>query len=209
MSELLQNWLLAHQWSPLGWALFVLAFAATQVVFIPRAAVSLASGAMFGLAVLPLIAAGTTLGAVIAFLLARYAISERVRRMIARRPRLQQIFTAVDAEGWRLVAVSRCGVPIPAALVNYTFGVTNVRLWSFAWATFVFCIPQAALFASLGATGRSFVLAETVAVGTLSLLLLAVASSLLAIWLVASRVRRFRSAGPAAEPAVVVTDGHE
>ena len=201
MSELLQTVLVDYQWSVVGWMLFVIAFAATQVVFIPRSAVSLASGAMFGLAVLPLIAAGTTLGAVAAFLLARYAISGAVRRMIARRPGLQQIFTAVDAEGWRLVAVSRFGLPVPSALVNYTFGVTNVRLWSFAWATFVFCIPQAALFASLGAAGRSVMLAESVTMGGLSVIMLAVASSALTIWLIASRVRRFRSVDPAGQAA--------
>jgi uncharacterized membrane protein YdjX (TVP38/TMEM64 family) len=189
MTELLQGLLLEHRWSAAGWVMFVCACAATQIVFIPRAAVSFASGAMFGLAVLPLIAAGTTLGAVAAFLFARYAISKPVRRMIERRPRVQQVFEAVDAEGWRLVAISRCGVPVPAAVVNYTFGVTNVPLWSFTWATFVFCIPQAALFASLGAAGRSLLFADALALEGLPLLVLAVASSALAIWLVASRLR--------------------
>jgi uncharacterized membrane protein YdjX (TVP38/TMEM64 family) len=189
MTDLLQSWLLEYQWSAAGWTLFVLAFAATQVVFIPRTAVSLASGALFGVAVVPLIAAGTTLGAVIAFLLARYVVSKPVRRMIDRRPRVKRFLHAVDAEGWRLVAVSRCGVPIPAALVNYSFGVTNVRLWSFTWATFVFCIPHAALYVYLGSVGRSFLLGEPGAMQSLPVLLLGVASSALAIWLVASRLR--------------------
>jgi uncharacterized membrane protein YdjX (TVP38/TMEM64 family) len=189
MTDLLQSWLVEYQWSPMGWALFVLAFALTQVVFIPRSAVSLASGAMFGLGILPLIVAVTTLGAVSAFLLARYAVSKPVQRMIGRRPRLQRILAAVDAEGWRLVAVSRFGMPVPSALVNYSFGVTNVRLWSFTWATFVFCIPQAALFASLGAAGRTALFADAIAVENLPLILLAVASSCLAIWLVAARLQ--------------------
>jgi uncharacterized membrane protein YdjX (TVP38/TMEM64 family) len=205
MTDLLQNWLLEYQWSATGWMLFVLAFAATQVVFIPRTAVSLASGALFGVTVLPLIAAGTTLGAVIAFLLARYVVSKPVQRMIDRRPRVKRVLHAVDAEGWRLVAVSRCGVPIPAALVNYSFGVTNIRLWSFTWATFAFCIPHAALFLYLGAVGRSVLLGEPGAMQNLPVLLLGVASSALAFYLVSSRMRA--SAQPPTRPRFNRADG--
>lgn len=167
----------------------VIAFAVTQVAFIPRAALSVAAGALYGIAIIPLVAAGTTLGAVIALLLARHVFSKQVQRMVASRPRLQRILSAVDAEGWRLVALSRCGMPVPASVVNYSFGLTNIGVWPFTWATFAFCIPQAALFVYLGAASRSVLAAEALSTGHILLLLIGVASAALAIYFVSARLK--------------------
>jgi uncharacterized membrane protein YdjX (TVP38/TMEM64 family) len=161
----------------------------TQVVFIPRAVLGLAAGAIYGVTIIPLVAAGTTLGAIVAFLLARHVFSKQAQRLVAARPRLQRVLSAVDAEGWRLVALSRCGMPVPASLVNYSFGVTNIGIWPFAWATFAFCIPQAAVSVYLGAAGRSVLAGEGFAIENMLLPLIGVASAALAVHLVSVRLR--------------------
>lgn len=190
--QLLALLAVGNEWSAVSWPVLVLAFAVTQVVLIPRFAMSLAAGALFGVTAIPLVAAGTTLGAVAAFLLARYVVARRAQRWVEGRSRLKQLLKAVDAEGWRLVAVSRCGVPIPASFVNYGFGLTNIRLWSFTWATFAFCIPQAALFVHLGAAGRSVLLAEPLSTENLLLMGFGVVASAAAVYLVTSRLRAMR-----------------
>lgn len=193
MTEQLLNWLsLQGDWSIGGWIMFVLAFAVAQVVLIPRAALSLAAGALYGVTIIPLVAAGTTLGAVIAFLLARYVFSKHAQRMVAKRPRLERLVSAVDAEGWRLVALARCGVPLPSSVVNYSFGLTNIGVWPFAWATFVFCLPQAALFIYLGAAGRSLLSVDAFSFENLLLLAFGAACSALAVYLVAARMRNLQ-----------------
>jgi uncharacterized membrane protein YdjX (TVP38/TMEM64 family) len=190
MTEQLLHWLsLQSDLSIAGWTLLMLAFAVSQVVLIPRAILGLAAGALYGVTIIPLVAAGTTLGAVTAFLLARYVFSKQAQRLVATRPRLQRILSAVDAEGWRLVALSRCGMPVPASVVNYGFGLTNIGVWPFAWATFAFCIPQAALFVYLGATGRSLLAGETLAIENLLVLLVGAANAALCIYLVSARLR--------------------
>jgi uncharacterized membrane protein YdjX (TVP38/TMEM64 family) len=190
MTEQLLHWLTQQSDSSVaGWTMVVVAFAVTQVMFIPRAALSIAAGALYGVAIIPLVAAGTTLGAVIAFLLARHVFSRQAQRMVASRPKLQRILSAVDAEGWRLVALSRFGMPVPASVVNYGFGLTNIGVWPFTWATFAFCIPQAALFVYLGAAGRSLLAAETLSTGHLLLLLTGAVTAALAVYLVSARLK--------------------
>jgi len=102
----------------------------------------------------PIILPSATLGAMIGFLLARYLFAERLRRMIVHKPRLIAIMNAVDAEGWRIVALTRIASPIPSTAANALFGLTRIGLLAFSWATFVFMIPQTLLYAYLGSIGK-------------------------------------------------------
>ena len=97
---------------------------------------------------------------VIAMLLARYLFAERLRHAIERKPKLVAIMDAVDAEGWRIVALCRLASPIPSMIQSALFGLTRIRVWPYAWATFVFTTPQIALYAYLGAVGRTALLGE-------------------------------------------------
>jgi uncharacterized membrane protein YdjX (TVP38/TMEM64 family) len=75
--------------------------------------------------------------------------------MIVHKPRLIAIMNAVNAEGWRIVALSRIASPIPSTAVNALFGLTRIGLLPFSWATFVFIIPQTLLYAYLGSVGKA------------------------------------------------------
>jgi uncharacterized membrane protein YdjX (TVP38/TMEM64 family) len=90
----------------------------------------------------------------IGFLLARYLLAERLRRMIVHKPRLIAIMNAVNAEGWRIVALIRIASPIPSTVVNALFGLTRIGLLPYSLATFVFMIPQTFLYAYLGSVGK-------------------------------------------------------
>jgi site-specific recombinase XerD len=67
---------------------------------------------------------------------------------------LRHYVGAIDAEGWRLVALLRLASLIPGTATNYILGVTRVGLWTYTAATFIGLLPQIALFVYLGAAGR-------------------------------------------------------
>lgn len=145
----------------LGTIFFVCAF-----VPIPRSALCLASGAIFGLHAISIIVPSTTLGAVIAFLSARYLFAEEIRRMVDRRPKLRIFFDAVDHESWRVVGLMRLGGPFPSFFQNFIFGITRIDLWSFAAATFIFTIPQTSLYVYLGAFGKELLQEHTLSLSS-------------------------------------------
>jgi uncharacterized membrane protein YdjX (TVP38/TMEM64 family) len=155
--DFLRRW---GELGPLSGAVLAAVFVAGALVPVPRTFLVLAAGVVFGLPAIPIIMLATTLGCVIAFLLARYLFAERLARAIARKPKLVAIMDAVDAEGWRIVALCRLASPIPSMVQSALFGLTRIGLWPYAWATFVFTIPQIALYAYLGAVGRTALLGE-------------------------------------------------
>src|SRR5215813_3172372 len=136
-------------------AVLVLVFILGGLVLIPRTVLCLAAGVFFGLPAVPIILPSTTIGGVLAFLLARYLLRERLQHELDRRPHLRAIADGIDREGWRLVGLLRFGSPVPTAVQNYLFGLTRIELLPFTIATFFFTIPQVTLYVYLGSAGRA------------------------------------------------------
>jgi uncharacterized membrane protein YdjX (TVP38/TMEM64 family) len=131
-----------------------LVFTLGALLYVPRFTLYLAGGLLFGLAAAPAAIIGTTIGAVAAFLLARHVCRDWVQRRVETRPTWQRVLAAIDAEGWRLVALVRFGTPIPGGGINYLFGLTGIGLWPYVIATFAGLIPPVVIFVALGAFGR-------------------------------------------------------
>ena len=92
----------------LGPAIFIAGYAAAVVAFVPGSLLTLAAGAIFGLGwgtLYVLVAA--TLGASLAFLLARYVARGMVAERLAGNPKLAAIDRAIGAEGRRIVLLLR------------------------------------------------------------------------------------------------------
>jgi uncharacterized membrane protein YdjX (TVP38/TMEM64 family) len=138
-----------------------LLFIAGGLVPVPRTFMSLAAGVVFGMAAVPVIMPSTTLGSLIAFLLARYLFAARLWGWVERKPRALAIMNAVNAEGWRIVGLCRLASPIPSTIQNAIFGLTRIELWPYLWATFLFTIPQTLLYVYLGAVGKAALLGES------------------------------------------------
>ena len=182
----LQNWGDLHLGSA---AMLALVFVVTGLILIPRTFLCIASGAMFGLATIPIILASTTLSAVLAFLLARYFLADWLQRLIDRRTRMRAVMDAIDTEGWRIVALLRLGSPFPSTVQSYLFGVTRIGLAPFTLATFVFTIPQVCLYVWLGAAGRAALLDDGSSGLSRGLMLVAALTLLTAVTLVTRKAR--------------------
>ncbi len=136
--------------------LFMLVYAIAAVLFVPGSVLTLAGGALFG----PVLGTfynltGATLGALLAFLVARYLASDWVAQRAG--GRLKQLITGVEAEGWRFVAFTRLVPLFPFNLLNYALGLTRIRLWHYLLATYVCMLPGAFAYTYLGYAGREAV----------------------------------------------------
>jgi uncharacterized membrane protein YdjX (TVP38/TMEM64 family) len=156
--DFLRRW---GELSPTSAAVLALVFIAGGLVPVPRTFLTLAAGVVFGMAAIPIIIPSTTAGCLIAFLFARYLFAPGLWRWVARRPKLLAVTNAVDAEGWRIVALCRLASPIPSTIQNALFGLTRIAIWPYAWATLIFTIPQIVLYTYLGAIGKAALLGES------------------------------------------------
>lgn len=147
-------------WAPV---IFVALFAFGTALFVPGAAFGLAGGALFG----PLLGSvlnltGATLGATLAFLIARYLAADWVSRKSG--GRLKQLIDGVEAEGWRFVAFVRLVPLFPFNLSNYALGLTRIPLTHYVLASFIAMAPGTIAFAWLGHAGRGALAGETEAI---------------------------------------------
>jgi uncharacterized membrane protein YdjX (TVP38/TMEM64 family)/rhodanese-related sulfurtransferase len=139
-----------------GPLVFMLIYAIGTVFFLPGSVLTLAGGALFG----PVMGTfynltGATVGAVLAFLVARYLASDWVEQKTG--GRLKQLKQGVEGEGWRFVAFVRLVPLFPFNLLNYALGLTRIRLTHYLIATYLFMLPGAIAYTYLGYAGREAV----------------------------------------------------
>ena len=147
-------------WAPLG---YLVLYALATVAFVPGALITLAGGALFGPfwgSILNL--AGATLGATLAFLVARFIAADWVERKAG--GLLKRLIDGVDAEGWRFVAFVRLVPLFPFNLSNYVLGLTRIPLLHYVLATLVCMAPGAVAYTWFGHAGRGALAGETDAV---------------------------------------------
>jgi uncharacterized membrane protein YdjX (TVP38/TMEM64 family) len=148
---------LAQAWAELGvigLCALALVFALGTLTFMPRFTFYSIGGLVFGLAAIPAAIIGSVIGAAIAFLLARHALRDTFQRQVARRPSWRRLLNAVDAEGWRLVVLTRFTSPLPGGAINYVFGLTAIEFGPYLMATACGLLPPVAMFVGLGTLGR-------------------------------------------------------
>lgn len=138
----------------LGSVLFVLLYTIAVILLMPGSALSISAGLLYGFWGLPLAVAGATMGASIAFLLARHVAHEKVDFWLQDRPRVEAVAAAVNEGGWKVVGLVRLSPVIPFNLQNYFFGLTGIPFWHYVMATFVGIIPGTAVNIYLGTIGN-------------------------------------------------------
>src|SRR5262249_39284596 len=112
-------------------------------------------GLIYGAWAFPLVVVSATIGAALAFLLARYLARNTVRGLLERRPVLRVVDKAIEEEGWKIVALFRLNPLIPFNLQNYSFGCTKIRLMPYRPTTLLWIMPGAAAYIYIGALGEA------------------------------------------------------
>lgn len=133
-----------------GAAVFVLSYIVATVLFVPGSLLTLAAGAVFGLVRGTIyVFAGASIGAIAAFLVARYAAHDWVTRKMSGQPRFRAVDEAIAREGRKIVFLIRLSPLFPFNATNYALGLTSVRLRDYAVAC-VGMLPGTLLYVYYG-----------------------------------------------------------
>lgn len=155
LSEFLLQW--QHYFQSLGilgLALYALLLVGLQMFGVPLSPAAVAAGLIFGFwRGFITVQIGTSLGAAVNFLLARYFARERVARWLGHHEKFRLIDAAVAREGWKIVALLRF-CPIPFGLANYSYGLTGVGFVPYLVATALAIVPGNCFFVWFGATSN-------------------------------------------------------
>jgi uncharacterized membrane protein YdjX (TVP38/TMEM64 family) len=144
-------------WAPIG---FVLLYSISTIAVIPGGIFDVVGGAVFGPYLGTLLdLVGGSLGAALAFLVARYVARDWLEARAG--PRLQGIMRSVDAEGWRFVAFVRLVPIFPYNIVNYLFGLTHIPFHHYVLATVLFMAPSTIAYTFLGYASREAMAGDT------------------------------------------------
>ncbi|HET8798844.1 MAG TPA: TVP38/TMEM64 family protein [Thermoanaerobaculia bacterium] len=138
----------------LGYVLYALVYIVCCVLVIPALALTLGAGAIFGFAggaIVNVIAA--TIGATLAFLLARTVLRHRVEKMTENNVKFRALDRAITAEGTKIMWLVRISGFPPFTWVNYAFGLTGIPLGTYVITTFFGIIPGTLAFTYAGAAG--------------------------------------------------------
>jgi uncharacterized membrane protein YdjX (TVP38/TMEM64 family) len=135
-------------YGPAAPAIFVVIYILGGLAFVPGFVLTLLSGLIFG-PWLGLIWAsvGSTLGACVAFLIARGAMRGVVEGWVAERPALRRLDAAVSRHGFRVVMLTRLVPMAPFGVLNYAYGVTGIRFVTYAVTSWACMLPATAVLA--------------------------------------------------------------
>jgi uncharacterized membrane protein YdjX (TVP38/TMEM64 family) len=144
-------------WGPL---VFVVLYSITTVAALPGSVMSVFAGAVFGPVVgVAAVIFGATLGASLAFLVARYFAREAVSSWLSSKEKFRQLDDLTEKQGAIMVAVTRLVPLFPFNLLNYGFGLTKVPFWTYVGWSFLCMLPGTVLYV-VGASAVTEALAE-------------------------------------------------
>jgi uncharacterized membrane protein YdjX (TVP38/TMEM64 family) len=135
----------------LGFLFFIALYVLACVFMLPGSILTLGAGVIFGVlkgAITVLI--GATLGATCAFLVGRYLARSWVARRIAGNERFKAVDEAVGKEGWKIVMLTRLSPIFPFNVLNYAYGVTQISLRHYLFASGIGMIPGTVMYVYLG-----------------------------------------------------------
>ncbi len=131
-------------------AVFFVLYVVVTALSLPGAAVmTLAAGALFGLAHgTILVSFASSIGATLAFLASRYLLRDSVEKRF--RQRMQQINAGVEKEGGFYLFTLRLVPIFPFFLINLVMGLTNIRAVTFYWISQVGMLAGTLVYVNAG-----------------------------------------------------------
>lgn len=125
-------------WGPV---VYVAVYIVAVIFFIPGLAITLIAGVFGPVKGTILVSIASTIGASLAFLIARYAMRSMVETWASKNPVFKKIDDGVDANGWRMVMLTRLVPLFPFNLQNYAYGLTKVNFITYVLASWIFMLP--------------------------------------------------------------------
>jgi uncharacterized membrane protein YdjX (TVP38/TMEM64 family) len=138
-----------------GMLIYCAAAIAGSLLLIPAWIFAVAAGAVFGFGWgLAAATIASTLGALVAFLVARYALRDRIERIARRNETFVAVDKAVKREPWKVVALLRMSPVLPSSLKSYFLGLTCIEPLAYTLATLAGMLPGLLFKVYIGHAGR-------------------------------------------------------
>ena len=135
-------------WGPV---MFIVIYILATVLFIPGSLLTLGAGVLFGVAWGSIfVSLASTLGATAAFLVGRYLARGWVAKQLEGKEIFQAIDRSVAKEGWKIVGLTRLSPVFPFNLLNYAFGITQVSLRDYFFASWFGMMPGTVMYVYIG-----------------------------------------------------------
>ena len=144
-----------QQWMPSlgiwGPVVFFCIYIALVLLTFPGIILGPLAGLLFGSVVgIILISIASTVGAALAFLIARYFARDTVARWLARSQTMHRLDDLTERQGVFIVAITRLVPLFPFTLLNYGFGLTRVSFKTYLFWSWLCMIPWTVVFVASG-----------------------------------------------------------
>ena len=124
----------------------------------PGSILTLGAGFAFGLwEGFLAVSADATLGAELAFLVARFIARAKVEAVAQQNENFRKIDNAIGRKGAKLIFLLRLSPAIPFNLSNYFYGLTGVKFWPYVLASWLGMMPGTFLYVYIGVAGKAAV----------------------------------------------------
>ncbi|WDT84527.1 FAD-dependent oxidoreductase [Alteromonas sp. 009811495] len=129
---------------------FFAVYVAVTALSLPGAAIlTLAAGALFGLAQgLVIVSFASSIGATLAFLVSRFILRDTVRNKF--KDKLNKIDEGVEKQGAFYLFTLRLVPVFPFFLINLLMGLTSLKTWTFYWVSQVGMLAGTAVYVNAG-----------------------------------------------------------
>lgn len=144
--EGLQRWF--QELGAVGFLVYVLLYIAVAVFMFPASAVTIVAGIAFGSVVGGVLALfSATIGACVAFIVARYVARDMIVAKFGHNPLFKRIEDGVRENGTSFLILTRLVPVFPYNIQNYAYGLTSIRLPTFALVSLITMAPGAFIYA--------------------------------------------------------------
>jgi uncharacterized membrane protein YdjX (TVP38/TMEM64 family) len=131
----------------LGPVVYFVIYVAAVVLAVPGALISVLAGVLFGsLLGMILVSLASTLGAGLAFLIARHWARASLEARFAGNPAIQRLERLSEEHGAIIVAITRLVPIFPFNLLNYGFGLTRVSFRTYFFWSWLCMLPGTVLY---------------------------------------------------------------
>jgi uncharacterized membrane protein YdjX (TVP38/TMEM64 family) len=143
-----------------GIFIFIGVYTLATVLLAPGSVLTIGAGFAFGLwKGFLVVSAGSTFGASLAFLVARFIARDKIEAIAKRNETFRKIDKVIGEEGAKLIFLLRLSPVIPFNLSNYLYGLTAVKFWPYVLASWLGMMPGTFLYVYIGAASKAAVAA--------------------------------------------------
>lgn len=147
---------IAQQSSGYGWlapAVFAACMFVGLLTFVPRNLFSLTAGFLFGWTALPVVIIASMASMAFGSLICRWLLKRRATHWCGHRIRF--VLTAIDRNGWHIIALLALAGPIPTTGQTIIYGLSDKPIGRVVLLVALAQLPQTLLFIGLGTLGHS------------------------------------------------------